>query len=244
LQIVVDHVARKTIAASSGVKFNAAMTDCPQCGEPIPKGAHACGYCGAPVPKRRGRLLIVTAVVAAVVLAAVVAVLFLFPGGRSPTQDVAAVDQGAGGDFGWLETAMKQCDEQAAKEPNGLHYLVIPLVDEPRDEPGWRRISINDIGNAILIKAEDMLAGLKRKALRVSTDEYVFSARNEKTRDVLTWKPSTGVRKFVVNDAAGIEQFRVQFQSDDVSRAINWGSIFERQAGNCYWVNAILRHRG
>ncbi len=74
---------------------------------------------------------------------------------------------------------MKQCDEQATKESKGLHFLVIPLVDEPRDEPGWRRISINDIGNAILIKAEDMMAGLQRKALRLSADEYVFSARNE-----------------------------------------------------------------
>jgi hypothetical protein len=145
-------------------------------------------------------------------------------------------------DFAWLETAMKLCDEQAAKDDKGLHYLVIPLVDEPRDEPGWRRISINDIGNAILIGGEDMLAGLRRKALRISTDEYVFSARNETTKDVLTWKPSTGVRKFVINDASGIQQFKVQFQSSDAARAINWGATFERQAGNCYWVNAILRH--
>ena len=86
-----------------------------------------------------------------------------------------------------------------------------------------------------------MLAGLRRKALRIGTDEYVFSARNETTKDVLTWKPSNGVRKFVINDAAGIGQFRVQFQSSDAARAINWGATFERQAGNCYWVNAILR---
>ena len=87
-----------------------------------------------------------------------------------------------------------------------------------------------------------MLAGLRRKALRIATEEYVFSARNEATRDVLTWKPSSGVRKFVVNDASGIEQFKVQFQSNDVSRAINWGATFVRQGGNCYWVNAILRN--
>lgn len=172
-------------------------------------------------------------------LAAVAVAMFLFAGGPSDQQG-AAVDP-KGDDFGWLETAMKQCDEQAAKDPKGLHYLVIPLVDEPRDEPGWRRISINDIGNAILINGEDMLAGLRRKALRISTDEYVFSARNEATKDVLTWKPSTGVRKFVINDASGIERFRVQFQSSDAARAINWGATFVRKEGNCYWVNAILR---
>lgn len=181
-----------------------------------------------------------TAVLAVLCLAAIAIAIFFLVGRPSDQQD-AAVDQ-QGGDFAWLETVMKQCDEQAAKDPKSLHYLVIPLVDEPRDEPGWRRVSINDIGNAILISAEDMLAGLRRKALRISTDEYVFSARNEATKVVLTWKPSTGVRKFVVNDASAIGKFRVQFQSNDASRAINWGSTFDRQEGNCYWVNAILRY--
>jgi hypothetical protein len=214
-------------------------TDCSHCGEPIQKGMRACGYCGAPVRARWSPLAI--AAVLGVACLAVLVVVFLLLAGRSPNRDGAAVDQ-SGSDFAWLETAMKLCDEQAAKDDKGLHYLVIPLVDEPRDEPGWRRISINDIGNAILIGGEDMLAGLRRKALRISTDEYVFSARNETTKDVLTWKPSTGVRKFVINDASGIQQFKVQFQSSDAARAINWGATFERQAGNCYWVNAILRH--
>jgi hypothetical protein len=179
---------------------------------------------------------------AALGLVLVAGLVFLVMGSGSQRQDTTTVSPGTGGDFVWLETAMKQCDEQATKDAKALHYLVIPLVDEPRDEPGWRRISINDIGNAILINSEDMLAGLRRKALRVSTDTYTFSVRNEATKDVLTWKPSTGVRKFVVNDAAGIEDFRVQFQSQDPARAINWGATFARQPGNCYWVNAILRH--
>jgi hypothetical protein len=217
-------------------------TDCQHCGEPILKGARACGYCGAPVAARRSMLVIVAALAALCLVAVVVAALMFTS--RSPAPDGTAVDEGAGaaGDFAWLEKAMKDCDEQATKDPKGLHYLVIPLTDEPKDEPGWRRISINDIGNGILLNSEDMLAGLRRKALRIATEEYVFSARNEATRDVLTWKPSSGVRKFVVNDASGIEQFKVQFQSNDVSRAINWGATFVRQGGNCYWVNAILRN--
>ena len=219
------------------------MTDCRHCGEPLLRGSRACGYCGAPVAARRSRGLIIIGGLAALVLAAIAVAFLLFGHGTpGPSQEGAAVDQRASGDFSWLETAMKQCDEQATNDQKGLHFLVIPMVDEPRDEPGWRRISINDIGNAILVNSEDMLAGLRRKALRLSTDEYVFSTRNEATKDVLTWKPSSGVRKFVINDASAIGQFRVQFQSNDASRAINWGAIFERQAGNCYWVNAILRH--
>ena len=181
-----------------------------------------------------------TLLLAGLCLAAIAAAVLLLAGRSANQQDTTANQRDA--NFAWLETAMKQCDEQAAKDPRGLHYLVIPLVDEPRDEPGWRRVSINEIGNAILINSEDMLAGLRRKALQISSDEYVFTARNETTKDVLAWKPSTGVRKFVVSDASGIKQFRVQFQSSDASRAINWGAIFDRQEGSCYWVNAILRH--
>jgi hypothetical protein len=217
------------------------FTDCRNCGQRLPQNARACDYCGATVSPRRNVVVIIAAVAALCIVAAVAAGFMLM--GRSSTPGETVVEQQrADGDFAWLETAMKQCDDEAAQEPKRLHFLVIPLVDEPRDEPGWRRISINDIGNAILVKADDMLAGLKRRALRIGTDEYVFSARNETTKDVLTWKPSTGVRKFVINDASDIEQFRVQFQSSDAARAINWGAIFERQPGNCYWVNAILRH--
>lgn len=178
---------------------------------------------------------------AALLLAAIVAAVIVAMGG-STQQVPAAATKGSDSNFVWVETAMQQCDEQAAKDTKGLHYLVIPLTDEPRDDAGWRRISINDIGNAILINSTDMLAGLRRKALRISTDEYAFSTRNERTKDILTWKPSTGVRKFVVTDAADIAEFRVQFRSNDAARAINWGAIFVRQPGNCYWVNAILRH--
>jgi hypothetical protein len=45
----------------------------------------------------------------------------------------------------------------------------------------------------------------------------------------------------VINEASDMEEFKIQFQSSDAARAINWGSTFVRQPGNCYWVNAILR---
>ncbi|MCC6887902.1 MAG: hypothetical protein IT536_05140 [Hyphomicrobiales bacterium] len=211
-------------------------TYCRRCGEPVKAWAAACGACGMVSPNQRSLLFAVVGLGGAV-LAALLAVLLLSPP-RSSDWSTAAVD----GDYKWLEAAMQQCDQQAAKDVKGLHYLVIPLVDEPRDDPGWRRISINDIGNAILINSEDMLAGLRRKALRITADEYTFSMRNERTRDILTWKPATGARKFVVSDASDITEFRVQFQSNDAARAINWGALFQRQEGNCYWVNAILRH--
>lgn len=213
-------------------------TLCRNCGTRIRKWAAACSRCGAPNPSRRG--FVVAAGLSFVLLVVVGAALAVLATGILNRREPAAI-QGADNNYTWLETAMKTCDAQAASDAKALHYLVTPLIDEPRDEAGWRRISINDIGNAILIRAEDMLAGLRRKALRISSGEYVFSARNEKTKDILTWKPSKGVRKFVINEASDIEEFKIQFQSNDAARAINWGSTFVRQPGNCYWVNAILR---
>lgn len=214
--------------------------DCPNCGEPVSLFARLCRYCGAPNPSRNSALLGVGAL-AALAIVAVVAALFLLSGGRGTGGGGAAVSQRSGSDYAWLEAAMKQCDAEAAKETRALIFLVTPLVDEPKDEPGWRRIAINDIGNGILISAEDALAGLRRKALQVTKAEYTFRLRNEETREVLAWKPSVGVRKFVTNDASGIAAFRAQFASDDPARAPAWGAVIKREPGNCYWVNAIIR---
>jgi hypothetical protein len=175
--------------------------------------------------------------VSAAALLCVVVVGFLLMGGRSADQ-FAASDP----NFVWLETAMKECDAEAGKMPDALYFLVVPLVDEPRDEPGWRRISINDVGNAILISSEDMLAGLRRKALRLSADQYEFRIRGEANKEILAWKPASGVKKFVSENASGIAAFKAQFQGRRPGLSLNWGAIFERLPGNCYWVNAILRH--
>ena len=214
-------------------------TGCPNCGSQNSYFARGCYYCGAPNPSRRNALAAAVASLLGLAIVVAVLVVVLGTGREDSTMEQRAA---AAGDFSWLEQAMKDCDAQAHNAPDTLHFLVTPLVDEPPDEPGWRRISINDIGNAILINGEDMLAGLRRKALRLSADQYVFSTRNELTKEVLSWKPAVGVKKFVYERAADVTQFRVQFQHRDAGRAGNWGATFTRQPGNCYWVNAILRH--
>jgi hypothetical protein len=217
---------------------------CPDCGESVPLLSRACGYCGAPNPVRRTLVvagLALSALIAAVIAAAIVVGLT----GRTPPGDATSAGgqsiTGTGEDFAWLAKAMDDCDKQAQKEPNTLQFLVTPLIDEPRDDGGWRRISLNDIGNAILINGEDTIAGLKRRALRISSKPYVFSARNEDTKVVYRWNPAVGVKYLVVADGEAIEGFKVQFESSDVGRPASWGATFKRQAGNCYWVNAILR---
>jgi hypothetical protein len=212
-------------------------TRCPKCGEALALWAPACGHCGAPNRTRLG-ILIAGAVLVALSVAVVVAIL---PGVRPATAPTTAdKPAGADKDFGWLSAALDQCDKDAANEPNAIHFIVTPLVDAAKDEPGWRRISLNDIGNAILIKAEDMLAGLKRGALRISPDEYIFAIRNEANNVVYKWSPSAGVKRFSSPKAEAIEIFRIQFQNPAGTGGLEWGAIFTRRPGNCYWVNAIV----
>jgi hypothetical protein len=199
------------------VKFNAATID------------------SGPFAMLPRKILIAVAALAGLLLAAGAVVLLV---GRQSSDQLTPTDP----NFVWLETAMKQCDAEAGKAKDALYFLVTPLVDEPRDEAGWRRVSRNDIGNAILLNAEDTLAGLRRKALRLSTDRYTFSIRVEGTNEVLAWKPAVGVKQFVYESAAAIASFRVQFQPRQSGGASNWGATFTRVPGNCYWVNAILRH--
>jgi hypothetical protein len=208
-------------------------TQCQDCGAPVPLLARDCPHCGAPNATRR-TLALAAAVAAAVAAAAIIALAIVLRGGSGNGTS-------AGGDFAWLTKAMETCDEEAKREPDVLHFLVIPVVDDPPDEPGWRRIQRNEIGNAILLSGEDAVAGLKRGALKLSKDEYVLAIRNEATNVVLRWNPASGVKRFSTKDTSGVAGFRVQFQRPDGSGGGNWGATFKREPGNCYWVNAILR---
>jgi hypothetical protein len=214
------------------------VSTCPKCGESVALSAGACAYCGAPNPARRTlvRIGLWASALAAVAIVIAAAMMVMRPATLPDGADSQPDD-----DFGWLEAAMKKCDAEAAKDPGTLHLMVIPLTDQAKDEPGWRRISLNDIGNAILIKAEDMLAGLKRDALRISKAEYILALRNEATKEIYKWSPAVGVKRFSSPNADAIEQFKIQFQPGSGIAPPNWGAVFTRQKGSCYWVNAIIQ---
>src|SRR4029453_8664952 len=101
-------------------------------------------------------------------------------------------------DHAWLATAMSDCDTEAQKTPDTLHFLVVPMLSAPSDDAHWKRASLNDIGNAILLRQRDTLDGLGDQSLVISSDQYEFSVRDEKTSAVYKWTPSVGVKKFLV----------------------------------------------
>jgi hypothetical protein len=145
-------------------------------------------------------------------------------------------------DYAWLATAMTDCDAEAQKVPDTLHFLVVPMLSAPSDDAHWRKNSLNDIGNAVLLRQRDTLDGLADQSLVISTEQFEFSVRDEKTSAVYKWSPSVGVKKFLVAGGVQIQDFKVQFKTQQRTNDTEWGAPFVHSKGTCYWVNAIIGH--
>jgi hypothetical protein len=206
-------------------------SECPNCGSPVSAFASSCGACGAP-RARFGAFAVVGAVVAllvAIVFAGALVVRWQQSGdGTGPV------------DHAWLANAMSDCDTEAQKTPDTLHFLVVPMLSAPSDDTHWKRVSLNDIGNAILLRQRDTLEGLADQSLVLATDQYEFSVRDEKTSAVYKWTPSVGVKKFLVAGGVQIQEFKVQFKTQQRKDDNAWGAPFVHNKGTCYWVNAIV----
>ncbi len=207
-------------------------SECPNCGHAVPVFASVSGACGVPNSARLGAYA-----VAGSLMALLVAIGFV----------VAVILRGqqeAGGpqDYAWLSGAMTDCDAEAQKAPDTLHFLVVPMLSAAADDALWKSRSLNDIGNATLLRQRDTLDGLADQSLVVATDQYEFSVRDEKTSAVYKWAPSVGVKKFLVAGGVQIQEFKVQFKTQQRKNDTEWGAPFVHSKGTCYWVNAIIGH--
>ncbi len=207
-------------------------SECPNCGHAVPVFASSCGACGVQNGARLGAYA-----VAGSLMALLVAIGFV----------VAVILRGqqeAGGpqDYAWLSGAMTDCDAEAQKAPDTLHFLVVPMLSAAADDALWKSRSLNDIGNATLLRQRDTLDGLADQSLVVATDQYEFSVRDEKTSAVYKWAPSVGVKKFLVAGGVQIQEFKVQFKTQQRKNDTEWGAPFVHSKGTCYWVNAIIGH--
>src|SRR5262245_15615182 len=95
-------------------------TECPNCGEAVAIHSRSCAHCGAYNVSRRAAVA-VTASLAALVVAIGVAAFAVLSWHRAPGSITA--EQQAPEDFTWLQAAMKECDDVAAKTPDSLYFL-------------------------------------------------------------------------------------------------------------------------
>jgi len=205
-------------------------SECPNCGSVVPAFASSCGACGAPNRSRIGTIAVAGALVA--LMAAVAVAAFV----------VLRWQQEGATDLGWLSKAMTDCDAEAEKAPDTLHFLVVPMLSAPADDALWRKSSLNEIGNAILLRQRETLDGLADQSLVIALEQYEFSVRDEKTSAVYKWSPSVGVKKFLVSGGVQIQEFKIQFKTTQKPDENAWGAPFLHNKGTCYWVNAIIGH--
>ena len=220
---------------------------CAVCNTSLPLMARACPACGTVNAARHvtlGALAVLAVLGPAIAIAIYAATRWDAPliAGDQPADQALPSQPAASAtdtDFGWLEAAMKACDEKATSEPNALHMLVVPLTIDPKDMEQWRKTSLNRIGNALVLPGKETLEGLRSKTLSLSTETYVFGVRDERTSTVRKWEPATGVKWYSIADAEALEGLRMQYKPRDRGRDNSWGNAVQHQKAFCYWVNAI-----
>ncbi|MEA2905483.1 MAG: hypothetical protein QOI12_2870 [Alphaproteobacteria bacterium] len=212
--------------------------DCANCGEAVSSFAKTCAHCGAPNRAWLAAVAIAASLAVLVVAVAIAALVALR--GTPPAPQAGTALPAADEEYTWLKTAMDECDAEASKTVSTLFFLVIPLASPSDDIGTWRAKSLNDIGNAILLPSDEALPALRSRMLSISTQQYLFTIRDEETNTIYKWTPSAGVKKFSTPDADAINRFTIQFQSGDKTSDAEWGAAFVRRKGNCYWVNAII----
>jgi hypothetical protein len=223
--------------------FEAIEGECPNCGNVTSVLAKACADCGAPIRLRIAGMMVAGALVLLLVSLLVAAVALLgwhrlaaaTETGAPADEQIAAISTA---DLSWLSTAMSECDAEAKRDLDALHFLVTPLVSPAKDIAAWRAKSINDSGDSVLLRSDDTLAGLNSGTLRLYPADYDFGISDEAGEGGYKWRAAAGVAKFSTANAGPISIFKVQFRT--AHNGDEWGGSFKRLDGSCYWVNAII----
>jgi hypothetical protein len=141
-------------------------------------------------------------------------------------------------DVSTIRQAMANCDAVAARDPEGLHFLVIPVVPATLEAATPLLPVGEDHKSFALIQSQDLLAGLEDGSLALAATPYKFLVIDAKWASTQTWNEAKGPAKFVHPDGGTVSNFRIGFSPGD--KTVRWTSIYNRQKGACYWVNVLL----
>src|SRR5262245_32505654 len=69
-------------------------------------------------------------------------------------------------DYGWLMTAMAECEAEAKVQADAMRFLIVPVTATGISLPGWSPPVIGTLGDVVtLLHSTDTLIGLKNGAL-------------------------------------------------------------------------------
>ena len=146
-------------------------------------------------------------------------------------------------DLGWLQNAMDECEQQAAREPDSVVFLVIPLLPADNDYARWERRAISRVGSGgALLGSQDMLEGVTSGALVPYHGHFKFKVSDEADMSkTYTWPVANGVFQFAIPSAPTMEAFFLSFQMIDNEGQMEMSKApFPRSKGSCYWTTLVL----
>jgi hypothetical protein len=184
------------------------------------------------LPNRRTTLAIVGLLVVAVAAAGGVSVWL--------NREAAVAPEASSADV--LAKAMEECDSEAAKNPETLNFLVIPMTPGAKAGPQWSSLTLQQAGDSyLLLSSKDALGGLRDGSLVPYGGQYAFSIVEPATGTRHSWPATTGPTKFAEPDAGSLSSIKLGFAFGDVNSDPKLSSEFLRQKGNCYWVSVLVR---
>src|SRR5882724_3739336 len=159
------------------------LGQCRNCGDAVSYFARRCPSCDAanlPNP-----VATVAALGAVVLVGGVIALGLQAFRGKGAPQSPPRADSGlkavnpptdTATDYGWVVTAMAECEEEAKQKLDTMHFLIVPVIGTGMSLPGWTPNPISDIGtSATLLTSGDAMIGLRNGALALYQKPLAFA---------------------------------------------------------------------
>lgn len=139
-----------------------------------------------------------------------------------------------------IKKAMTNCDEEAARNPNGLYFLVTPVIPANFGSATQLMSPGEDYGTFLLIPSHGLISGLEDHSLQLSARKYEFSVHNADTAQIQKWSNANSASKFTQLHPFGFSKFQIGISFED--KSVMWTNQYARQKGICYWVNALFHN--
>jgi len=149
----------------------------------------------------------------------------------TPSTDLAAITK-----------AMSDCDAEAIKLPEQLHFLVLPMVPSKGAESDWRALALQEVGNTfLLLSAKDALDGLRDGKLMVRDGRYTFSVLDSATGQSYSWTSATRIARLSRPAPKEVKSLKLGFDFSSTQNGAQWSNEFRRDPGTCYWVSVLVK---
>jgi len=214
---------------------------CSNCDAAVSYFVRHCPHCHAanwPNPVLTAAALLVVVLVGGAIALGVL----LSPWGKRAPQSAQQAESNTevAQEYGWIVTAMAECDEVAKRTLDVLYFLILPLAATGKVLPAWSPNPIGAVGDSIaLVSATDALIGLRNGVLALYPEEVTFAVSDPKTDTVFKWKPAVGVSE-LKSRQPGIDALKLGFQIAEIGPEIQWGPTINIAKGNCYWTNPVI----